>query len=385
MRVFLLGGSGRFGEYAASYLAKSDIVTDIGLAGRNEAVLKRRASEVGDKAHAIIVDIRDEGRLASAIGDYDVVVNAAGPEWEVLLPALRASIKKGTHYCDLGADGRTAEKQLELDSLAKKQNVVAIVGMGYDPGIGNLLAMQTVKQFDEVEEIVFCYLLALPDDLLKEDVDVFRKSGKVDPSWQLVLNNVAGPARIYRNGSWTMVNPLDHGVEVKSPGNSTATAYPDANPEQITIPRYLPGVPNVSCVLAITPPDMSELVRRQAEKITRGESTTKDATRSFLNIVAEDPDRWLNGSASGWEMWLSVIGMKNGRRGRLTCWPVRIGTTSIPLVVAALRILRGEVHVRGVFPPEACFEPMPFFEEVGRCMPAEDQDKPLYGESMTWM
>jgi len=385
IRVLLLGGSGRFGEYAARCLAKSDVVTDIGLAGRTEAVLKSRASEVGDKAHSVLVDIRDEGRLASVAGEYDVVVNAAGPEWEVLLPALRASIKAGTHYCDLGADGRTAEKQLELDSLAKKQSVIAIIGMGYDPGIGNLLAVEAVKQFDRVEEMMFCYLLALPDDLLKEDVDVLRKSGKVDPSWQLVMNNVAGLARVYRNGSWTMINPLDHGVEIKSPGGSTATAYPDSNPEQITIPRCLPGVPNVTCVLAITPPDMSELVHRQAERITRGESTIENATRSFLNIVAEDPGRWLKGSASGWDMWLSVTGMKSGRRGRYTCWPVRIGSTSIPLAVAALKILRGEVRVRGVFPPEACFEPMSFFKEVALSMPPEDQDKPLYGESMTWI
>jgi hypothetical protein len=41
--------------------------------------------------------------------------------------------------------------------------------------------------------------------------------------------------------------------------------------------------------------------------------------------------------------------------------------------------------MRGVFPPEACFEPMSFFEEVALYMPPEDQDKPLYGESMTWM
>ena len=385
IRVLLLGGSGRFSESTARCLANSDIVANIGLAGRNEAALRQRASEVGDKSHSVPLDILDEGHLAEVVADYDVVVNAAGPEWEALLPALRASIKAGTHYCDLGADGRTAERQLQLDSLAKKRDVTAIVGMGFDPGIDNLIAMQASKQFDRVEEIMFCYLLALPDDLLRESVDILRKSGRVDPSWQLVMNNVAGPVSVHQRGSQVTVNPLEHGVEIKSPAGLVATAYPDANPEQITIPRYLPGVPDVSCVCAITPPEMSQLVHREAERITQKESTIKDATRSFLNTVGEDPDRWLKGSAPGWDNWLDVTGLRNGKRGRCKCWPVRVASTGIPLAIAALRILRGEVRVRGVVPPEACFEPMSFLEEVGRRMPPDDQEKPLYGEQMEWL
>lgn len=385
MRVLLLGGSGRFGEYTARCLANSDVVTDIGLAGRDEAALKLRASEVGDKSHSVLVDILDEHRLAELAADYDIVVNAAGPEWEVLLPALRASIKAGTHYCDLGADGRTAEKQLELDSQAKQQNIIAVVGMGFDPGISNLLAMMASKQFDTVEEVLFCYQLALPDAMLREAVDELRRSGRVDPSWQVVMNNVASPVRVYRNGSWAMINPLDHGVEVRSPLGSTATAYPAANPEQIILPRYLSGLRSASCVCSITPPELSALVHQEAQRISRGELTIKDATRSFLDVVDSDPGRWLKGDASGWDMWLVVIGVKNDRRCRYTCWPIRIAGTGIPLAVAALRILRGEVPVRGVVPPEACFEPMSFFREVALCMPTEDRDKALYGEATEWL
>jgi len=385
MRVLLLGGSGRFGGSTALCLANSDIVTDIGIGGRNEAALKRCVSEIGKKSHSVPVDIHDEHHLAELAADYDIVVNSAGPEWEVLLPGLRASIKAGTRYCDLGADGRTAEKQLELDLLAKEQDIVAVVGMGFDPGISNLLAIHARKQFDSVEEMMFCYHLDLPDDLLREAVDGLRRNGRVDPSWQLVFSNVAGPVRVYRNGSWVAVNPLDHGVEITSPTGSVITAYPDANPEQITLPHYLPDVPNVSCVCAITPHEMSQLVYREAEKITSGESSIKDATRLFLETIGSDPERWLKESAPGWDMWLAVTGLKDGRRGRYRCWPVRVAGTSIPLAVGVLRILRGEVSVRGVVPPEACFEPMSFFEEVASCMPTDDQDKPLYGELMDWL
>lgn len=311
LRVLLFGGSGRFAENTARCLANSDIVTDIGLAGRNEATLKRRASEVGDKSHPVPLDILDERHLAKVAASYDLVVNAAGPEGEALFPALRASIKAGTHYCDLGADQRTAEKQLELDSLAKNQDVVAIVGMGFDPGVDNLLAMHASKRFDRVEEITICYLMSLPMDLLREAVDEFRKSGRVDPTWQLMLNNAAGPIRVYRHGSWAMVNPLDQGVEIKSLAGTTVTAYPAANPEQITLPHYLPGVSNVSCVWAITPPEFSRLIYREAKRIMRGEANIKEAARSFLKTVGEDFDSLLKGNAPGWDLWLVVTGLAN--------------------------------------------------------------------------
>jgi saccharopine dehydrogenase-like NADP-dependent oxidoreductase len=385
VRVLLLGGSGRFGEGVARCLARSEVVSEIGLAGRNEDVLRRRASEIGGKAHSVLVDIRDERRLASVVGDCDIVVNAAGPEWEVLLPGLRAAIHAGTHYCDLGADGRTAEKQLELDSSAKEQDVVAIIGMGLDPGIDNLLAMHASKKFDVIEDMKFCFQLALPDDLLREAVSELGKSGRVDSSWQLVMSLISGPVRVYRDETWKMVDPLDYGVEVKSPQGVTVTAYPCANPEQITLPRYLSHVRNMTCVNGISPPKISQLAHHEAERISPEGISVKEATRSFLETIGSHHEDWLKESAPGWDMWLTMTGVKDRRRARYTCWPVGVGYTSIPLAVAAFRILRGEVSIRGVVPPEACFEPMSFFEEVARYVPAEDQKKPLYGESMEWL
>jgi len=385
VRALLLGGSGRFGEGAAKCLTRSDVVSEVGLAGRNEEVLRRRVSEVGAKAHSVIVDIRDERRLASVAADYDILVNAAGPEWEVLLPALRAAIDAGTHYCDLGADGRTAEEQLELDSLAKEHDIVAIIGVGFDPGIDNLLAMHVSKQFDNIEDMKFCFQLALPDELLREAVCELGKSGRVDSSWQLVMSLISGPVRVYRDESWIMVDPLEHGVEIRSPQGFTTTAYPCANSEQITLPRYLPRVHNMSCVCGISPPDISQLAHREAQRISRGETTPKDGTRAFLETIERDHQVWLKGSSPGWDMWLVTTGLKDGRRARHTCWPVSVCSTSIPLSVAAFRVLRGEVSVRGVVPPEACFEPMSFFEEVAHYAPAEDQGKEFYGESTEWL
>ena len=125
-------------------------------------VLRRRASEMGSKAVPVQVDINDERPLTDLVADYDIVVNAAGPEWETLVPGLRAAVAAGIHCCDLGADGRTAEQQLALDSTAKAQGVLALIGMGLDPGLDNLLAVHASQQFDQALDLQCCFQSGAP-------------------------------------------------------------------------------------------------------------------------------------------------------------------------------------------------------------------------------
>lgn len=69
-------------------------------------------------------------------------------------------------------------------------------------------------------------------------------------------------------------------------------------------------------------------------------------------------------------------GGRTARRARYACGPARLPqATTVNLTVGVLRILRGEVSTRGVLPPEACFEPMPFFE-MAQYGKEEDRDEP---------
>ncbi len=85
-------------------------------------------------------------------------------------------------------------------------------------------------------------------------------------------------------------------------------------------------------------------------------------------------------------MSVAAIGRKDGRTARYTCWPDGLpSSTVIPLTVATLRILRGEISARGVLPPESCFEPTSFFKEAAAYGEAADRNKPLLGERFEWL
>ena len=384
MRILLLGGSGGSGSYSGPHLVGSDLVSEVGIAGRNLDALNRVVAMLGNKARAVQVDILDERRLASMVADYDIVLNTAGPEYEVLLPALRGAIAAGKHYCDIGADGPTVVKQLELDSKAKERDIVAIPGMGICPGLFNLLAVHAYQQLERTEEIQLCHYV---NRYFSQQVDNLRKSGRIDTSLQVILNIMSKPARVYSDGRWTDIDARENRVSITLPKGGIATAYPLSHSLTITLSRYLPGIRSVSCVWGVPNPQLGELMFSIARQIAAGQMSAEAATRSFLERIEADPDRWLKAppgplAAARWDCWIVATGWKDGRRGRYTCWPINFGH---PLVVAALRILRGDVSVRGVLPPEACFEPLPFFDEVVALMSDPPPDGRLIDESFEWL
>ena len=391
LRVLLIGGTGTFGSQTARRLVAADPVSGVGIAGRNQDALARVVSELGDKTRAVQIDARDERRLASEAEDYDIVVNTAAPEWEVLVPALRATIAAGTHYCDLGGGGETAERQLELDSDARERDILAVVGMGLDPGVDNLLAVHASRKFDRLEEVQLRYFLNLPVFFPDPPtaLDELRKTGRVDATLLAHVYLARGPVRTYREGRWIEIDPQENPVQIVLPEGKTVTAYPVGMPGPITLPRTLPEVQSVGSMLSLFPPQLHELLFREGRRISREGLSAVEAAQSFLKTALADPKRWLQTPSDfppGWKMWVEATGWKEGRRARYIVWPLGpLYSTSIPLTVATLRILRGEVSVRGVLPPEACFEPIPFFDEVAQHAEEEDRDKPLFGESFEWL
>jgi hypothetical protein len=59
--------------------------------------------------------------------------------------------------------------------------------------------------------------------------------------------------------------------------------------------------------------------------------------------------------------------------------------TSAALVVAVLKILRGEIRERGVMTAETAFEPHSFFDEVATVLPGPPPDGKLIDESFEWL
>jgi saccharopine dehydrogenase-like NADP-dependent oxidoreductase len=307
-------------------------------------------------------------------------VNTAGPDFEVPLPAARAAIAAGTDYCDIGADGPMTEEVLKLDTAARAAGVAVIPGIGVAPGLTNLMAMHAAHQLEEVMEIQFGYLY--PAEPAAREL---RETGHVSASWETILRYGSGDVRTYRDGQWIDVNPADSEIEVVLPQTGmVVTAYPVATAEPVTLSCSLPSLRRVESLFGLLPQRLNQMYREQAGRIAKGQVNACDAARSLLEAVADDAEHspTAAGGSPSVPIWLTAVGLKDGRRARYSCWPTSWWmSTAGAIAAAALAVLRGDVKKSGVLPPETCFEPMVFFSEVARLGPEVPLDGKFLGES----
>ncbi len=378
MKIFVLGGAGRHGRRAVYLLSQSPEVSDIIIGARSLRSAHALAQRVGPKASVCRVDALDEDGLSQAIQGSQVLLNASGPYFETLLPALRAAIRARIHYCDFSEDGRTVERALALDEAAKVAGITAILCIGDAPGITNLMALHAARQLDIAREVV----VGWADDFeivyrpVWEILNTIRSEGHVDASLQATLNASTGQIRTFAEGHWVDEPALGRSVSVVLSTGQAFTAYPLGWAEPITLPHSIPGLQYVTSLVNLLPPQINDLMRAEAFGIAAGRLGPREATIDMLESLSIDPSRWLSRPAGMMvgALFAIVRGVRQGVPA--TCsvlpnWNYRSGPewldgfgTGAPAAVAALRILRGEVHCKGVMGPEACFDPLSFFAEL---------------------
>ena len=393
MRVLALGGYGTFGRHVARQLCASDLVTEVLIAGRNLNAAKKVADELGNKAVAVKVDALNEADIRLAAGGSDLLVNTAGPDYLVSYPAAEAAILAGSDYCDLCADVNATERLLKLDHDAKAQDVAILLGMGAAPGQTNLMMKHASSQLDEVEDIrlLLTYnLVGMISHLCAEGpakaASEMRRTGKVNASWETVMNWGGGRVLVYEKGKVVDVDPLKRLERIELPGEGSAVFFPIGSPEVITIPHFLRNIDSASYLMRVSPPQISDLYLGLADRIRRKEISTGEAAILFHEGVAAKqkeetaPSYWTEPKTN---IIAVATGRKHGKRVRYSCrlasgW---VGASSA-LSVAALRILQGKVKERGVLAPEACFDLMDFYREASLLVSKESQNKKILMESL---
>ncbi len=191
--------------------------------------------------------------------------------------------------------------------------------MHTDPGLDNLLAVHACRQFDRVDELRLCFAAY---NLWPKALSL-RDTGRVDLSLQVQLHALSVPARVYENGKWSATDPICAQLSLEVPEAGTALACPIDFSEVITLPRHLPEVGRVSCLLAYPTPRLTELAVRQALGISGEGLAPSDAAPLVLEAILGESDRRLGpGYATAppaWRMWVEASGRRNTRFGRYVC------------------------------------------------------------------
>lgn len=387
-RVLVLGGAGGSGQLVARLLAASDLVSELVIGSRRLEPAEEFARELGPKAIALRVDALKEGQVVEALSGCDLVVNLAGPEYVVSVTPMRAAIRAGADYCDIACEASVTEKALELDVEARKAGVTAITGIGAVPGVSNLLMMQAAKQFDQADSVTLCNYWPLSHDDLRASLEEIEKTNRVSAGWQMMLRWASGKVRSFEDGKLTTLDPTRTSWDVALPQGGTVSAHPACSPEPITLPLHLSGIRTIRNVIVFLPPQVDRVYHQCADRITSGEVDSASSVRRFLEAALRESPEWpstMEGFPHSIGLWVTATGRKGARHGRYICWPAGEWLSWVgPAAVAGLRLLRGDVDKKGVLPPEACFEPMPFLAEVARYTEKWPADGKLLNERTEW-
>jgi len=363
MKIVLLGGGG-MGEIALKDLVDSGVkqivIADYDRAKVESLVKGYQGQEV--QISAAFVDANDHASLIEVMQDASVVASAIGPFSEYGVKVLKAAIEAQVNFVDICDDPQPTIEELDLHNEAKQAGITAIIGMGNNPGVGNLCAKHGAQKLDEVEEIEFIWVHPA----------ISRTGGA---GVLHAIGAFSGDVPSYHQGQWVDVPAGSDKEVIDFPEPvGRVEVFHSGHPEPITVPRYI-SVKDVSCKGGIVPVWIGqEFIRLLSYGLGGAEPievkgtpvVPREFTVSLLESLLHRRGKEMIGD--GQLTKVSRVIVKGKKEGRATSYTYdRIGNdweAGIALSVGAQMLARGGMAEKGVFAPEGCIEPREFFQEL---------------------
>ncbi len=391
VKVVVLG-AGAIGSVTATLLSKSPVVERIVVADRSLDAAKQLAERLhSDKVTVDRVDASKVDDMAKAFQGHDLVVNLVLPRFN--LKIMDACLKAGTNYVDAATDLALAKEkpgefvkappealQFEYDGAFQKAGLTALLGMGQDPGISNILARMGADRLDVVQEIEV------------RDGDAGTVQGYEFASlWSVdtLIEEVLMPALAFRDGKLVRLGSLEGEEVFDFPAPvGPLTVYNVDHEETNTLPLTIgKGLQAMDFKIAI-PEDLAHALKVfqkfglhrghpiEVEVKSTGERV-KVAPRDMLAALMPDPKtlsdkakgpaclavvvRGLKGEAkAGWMFWMTLYHEECYKRYGFNATSYPVGA---PMAMAAEMFARGEIARKGAFPLET-LDPAPFVKHL---------------------
>ncbi len=167
MRVLVVGAGG-VGSAVAKTAAKWNLFERVIMADYDLARAQRAVAAADDRFAAYKLDGSDEGAVVSLIKaeKVDVVLNALDPRF--VMPIFRAAFTAGVTYMDMAMSlshpnptdpyrlpgVKLGDEQFAMDAQLKERGLLALCGMGVEPGLSDVFARHAADNlFSSIDEV----------------------------------------------------------------------------------------------------------------------------------------------------------------------------------------------------------------------------------------
>lgn|SRR3989338_1904286 len=366
MKFLVLGGYGIIGRAVVDDLFKTCKDCEIVIAGRNlEKAEEYARSFNSKKVRAEKVDVNNIENISKVLKNSNVAVNCI--QYYFNLNVMKACLKARTNYVDLGGLFHMTKEQLKLDKKFKKIGKTAILGIGAEPGISNILVAYGSKLLKRIEsvEITFGY-----NDYIDHEQKFI-----LPYSFMTIIDEFTQKPAVFRNGKLTFVEPFSGEKQYDFNYNfGKQNIFYTLHSELLTLPNYLKdkGIKNFE-FRANFPKDFVEKIKilidvgfvskeeiqTNAHKIKIIEGTSTIMSRLVLKEDEKIKDEdILRVDFNKGRLKLDVITESEGE--------ISGGTldTGSPCSIAAQMIANRKIKEVGVFPPENIINPEEFLTEL---------------------
>lgn len=375
MKVAVLGGAGLTGSCAVRALAESSDIDEGLVADLDGSRAQTVCDSLGKgKFVAGSVDARDVDATADLIRGYDVVLNAV--QYYYNIDVMKAALKARVNYLDFGGLYHTTLKQLKLDREFRTRNLLAVLGMGGEPGITNVLARKGADEMDRVSSI----------RIRDGSVDLTKGLKGFVVTWSLdtFLDELILDAPVFQKGKTVVVPALSRKETVDFPTPvGTMDTYVTIHSEVATLPMsfkdkgirevdWMEGSPDILGLKLLVNLGLAsdeEIETKSGRVVPRKMLMSIIRSKGLIGFPeGVVPNDWeatrvtVEGKSSGKGVRRRYdVVIPNRKDWKMSCAQYAVG---IPGSIAARMVGRGDVQAKGVLPPEACIDPDRFLGEL---------------------
>lgn len=374
MHITVLGGAGKMGCIAVQDLAKDGRVDSVRIADINLEQARTVSDYIGsNKIELKEVDITNNDSLLAALDGTDVCLNATVYYNNLLV--MKACIKAGVNYTDMGGLFHTTRKQLAMHDDFVSAGKSAVLGMGSAPGVPNVQARYAADRLDTIESI------KIYDGISPPSPDDVRFTYAVPT----ILDELTVQPMVYRGGEFRACDPMSEFEDFWfTQPIGLLPMHLSLHSEVATLPISFQHKGVQECFFKINYWGMS---KKTVEKIkvladfglnddqpvdlnghqvvprnllVKLLSKYVPPITDFLAAPASQPPNWVK------EIVTEVKGTEKEKKvtyriGTLTCKGAL--PTGVAPAVTAIWLAENRLPP-GVYPPEQVIEPEPFFDEL---------------------
>ncbi|MEI8326888.1 MAG: saccharopine dehydrogenase NADP-binding domain-containing protein [Betaproteobacteria bacterium] len=385
MKIAILGGAGLMGAGVARDLLSDRAIIDIAclrICDNSPARMHKLQSELADpRVELFELDVTRADALARALDGVDLCINSvptlAGFQMAIFEAALAARIP----YVDLGGLGTYTVKQLAEHERFQQAGVTAVIGVGADPGMSNVICRAVADELDQIERINLYWAATL----------IGAENPVLCPPYSVstVLAEYAHPSTQFLGGKHVQCEPLagHEFLDLPEPWGRCDFMY-SPHSEQLTVPLAEgikeKGIQEFTWKLHLPSREHEAWVglvkagfNDFEDPLTVGGVTIKPV--DFLSaLIQRNMERNAHRipAQESHEIHLAIgHGLKDGKRAVVRCEvivkpdPMYQGyvdaCTSMNASIAAQLIL-SRPRKAGVFAPESYFDIPSYFIELGK-------------------